>query len=650
MGWSSWSSIRSSPTEAKVKAQAQAMSNTLKSHGYTYINLDDFWYLNPSTAVDQYGRWEVDTSKFPDGISGLASYVHSLGLKFGIYLTPGIPVAAVNQNTPIEGTSYHAQDIANTSKYETNYNFGDKVMYYIDYSKPGAQAFVNSWADLLASWGVDFLKIDGVGDQDIPDIQAWSQALKQSGRQIYFHLSNSLDVNNASVWRQNANGWRVSGDVECYCSTLVTWNSFSNRFNIAPNWVQWAGPGGWNDLDSLDVGNGSKDGITNDERQTYMTLWAISAAPLYIGDDLTSLDSYGLSLLTNDEVIAVDQSGVVAAPFSTGTQQQVWRAYEPDGSYTVALFNLSSASATVSVNWSQLGFSGSASVRDLWNHNNLGSFTNGYSATLNTHASMLLKVVPANPGTIPSYEAESSANTLSGGAVVASCSGCSGGEKVGYVGHGGTLQFNNIYESTAGSYALTIYYCDGDSGRYAEMSVNGSPGSTLNFANTGGFNTVGSITVTVNLNAGDNTIKFYNDSDWTPDFDRITLPPMLLSYEAESSVNTLSGGAVIASCSGCSGGEKVGYVGNGGTLQFNDVNVGSSGNYALTIYYCDGDSGRSANMSVNGGTGTTLNFSNTGGWNIVGTLTVTVSLNAGNNTIKFYNNSNWAPDFDRITV
>jgi alpha-galactosidase len=399
MGWSSWSSIRSNPTEATIKAQAQALANTLKSYGYSYINLDDFWYLNPTTSVDQYGRWNVDTSRFPDGMAATANYVHSLGLKFGIYLTPGIPVAAVRQNTPIQGTSYHAADIADTSRYETNYNFGNNAMYYINYSKPGAQAFINSWADELASWGVDFLKIDGVGDWDIPDIQAWSTALRQSGRPIYFSLSNSLDVNNVSIWQQNANGWRISGDVECYCSTLVTWNSVSSRFSIAPRWVGDGGPGGWNDLDSLDVGNGARDGLTNDERQSYMTLWAIESAPLSIGDNLTSLDSYGLSLLTNSEVIAVDQAGHQAHPISQASSQQVWFANNGDGSYTVALFNLGGSTATVSVNWSSLGFSGAASVRDLWSHTNLGTVTNSFSATLNTHASRLLKVTPGSVAT-----------------------------------------------------------------------------------------------------------------------------------------------------------------------------------------------------------------------------------------------------------
>ncbi len=396
LGWSSWSTIRSNPTAANIEAQAQGLASNLKSHGYMYVNVDDFWYQNPSSTVDQYGRWAIDSTRFPNGIAAVATYVHNLGLKFGLYVTPGIPVAAVNQNTAIQGTSYHAKDIANTSKYETNYNFGNKVMYYIDYTKPGAQAFVNSWANLFASWGVDFLKIDGVGDSDISDIQAWSTALKQSGRAIYFHLSNSLDINNVSTWQQNANGWRIDGDVECYCSTLVTWNSVSSRFNAAPQWATYGSAGGWNDLDSLDVGNGSKDGLTNDERQTYMTLWASSAAPLYTGDDLTSLDSYGLSLLTNDEVIAVDQAGHPAHPVSQASSQQVWFANNGNGTYTVALFNLATSSATVTANWSDLGFSGSAAVHDVWSHSDLGNSTGSFSATLNAHGSRLLTVTPNN--------------------------------------------------------------------------------------------------------------------------------------------------------------------------------------------------------------------------------------------------------------
>jgi hypothetical protein len=404
LGWSSWSFIRRNPTETNIEAQAAAMHDSgLVSHGYGYVNIDDFYYLNPATTVDTYGRWVVDSSEFPDGMAAVAGYVHGLGEKFGMYLTPGIPVAAYRQNTPIEGTSYHAQDIvSDTSDYETNYNYGNGSMYYIDYTKnpAAAQAFLNSWADELASWGVDYLKLDGVGDGDIGDVQHWSQALNQTGRPIHFELSNSLDVRNGSVWQQYANGWRIDGDVECYCSStsypLTNWNNVASRFTDDPAWTRFAGSGGWNDLDSVEVGNGSNDGLTVDERQTQLTLWAVAAAPLVLGTDLTHLDSTDLGLLTNDEVIAVDQHGHPAHPVDRLTQQQVWVAANGDGSYTVALFNLGGSAATVTANWTDVGFGGTASVRDLWSHTELGSFTGSFSATLNAHASRLLKVTPTS--------------------------------------------------------------------------------------------------------------------------------------------------------------------------------------------------------------------------------------------------------------
>ncbi|MEU5540626.1 alpha-galactosidase [Streptomyces sp. NPDC020362] len=403
MGWSSWSFLRQNPTEANIKAQAAALAKSgLTGHGYTYVNIDDFWYLNPAATVDTYGRWATDPARFPHGMAAVGSYVHKLGEKFGMYLTPGIPVAAYQQNTPIEGTSFHARDIvSDTTHYETNYNFGSGSMYYIDYAKnpAAAQAFLNSWADQLASYGVDYLKIDGVGDWDIPDIQHWSEALRQSGRAIHLELSNNLDVNNAPTWRQYTNGWRIDGDIECYCSSssypLTNWNNVAQRFADVPQWTQFAGPGGWNDLDSIEVGNGADNGLNLDERQTQMTLWAITGSPLLLGTDLTRLDSADLKLLGNDAVIAVDQAGHPARPVDRLTQQQAWYAPNPDGSYTVALFNLGSSAATVTAHWSDLGFSGSASVRDLWSHQDLGSAAGVFSATLDPHGSRLLKVTPA---------------------------------------------------------------------------------------------------------------------------------------------------------------------------------------------------------------------------------------------------------------
>ena len=408
LGWSSWSFLRSSPTEAKMKAQAQAMSTSgLVAAGYKYVNLDDFYYLNPANTVDSYGRWVIDTAKFPDGMANVGSYIHSLGEKFGMYLTPGIPVAAYNQNTPIQGTSYHARDIvSNTSSYATNYNYGNGSMYYIDYAKnpAAAQAFLNSWANLLAGYGIDYVKIDGISGNDgdgqaVADVQHWSQALNQTGRTIHLELSNDLDLNNTAAWQQYSNGWRIDGDVECYCGSgsypLTNWNNVSQRFSDVVPWIGAGGTGGWNDLDSLEIGNGSNDGLTLDERKTAMTLWAVENSNLTLGVDMTALDSTDVGLLTNSEVLAVDQSGHPARAVDRTTPYQAWYAANGDGSYTVALFNTSGATATVGVNWADIGFTGSsATVHDDWSHSNAGTFATGYSVSLPTHGATLLKVVP----------------------------------------------------------------------------------------------------------------------------------------------------------------------------------------------------------------------------------------------------------------
>ena len=169
LGWSTWSFIRMHPTAAKVEAQASAMRDSgLQKVGYEYINLDDFWYECPSSAgpnVDSYGRWVTDASKFPaqgdtNGIKAVADYIHSLGLKFGIYTTPGISKQAVAKNTPIKGSQYTAAQIAEPSAKQYNYNC--KGIVGIDYRKPGSQEYTNSWAEMFASWGVDYIKIDGM--------------------------------------------------------------------------------------------------------------------------------------------------------------------------------------------------------------------------------------------------------------------------------------------------------------------------------------------------------------------------------------------------------------------------------------------------------------------------------------------------------
>ncbi|QHW31849.1 hypothetical protein GZH47_14075 [Paenibacillus rhizovicinus] len=417
MGWSSYSlQVYDGPSgnwtsAAKIKAQSDAMHEKLQSHGYDYINIDAGW----NGGMDEYGRPIPSTQLYPDGFQNVIDYVHHNGQKIGIYMIPGLSPAAYDADLPIYGApGCSMKDIAAQPLRQADYwEIGYKIDFESESSKGCAQAYIDSIADLIASWGIDFVKFDSVtpgsGHNDTTidargDVEAWSKALAKQDHKIWFELSWALDHKYADYWKQLANGWRVDWDVESYDNKIgmTQWSNIARLFPDAALWWRDAGPGGWNDFDSLNVGNGSMDGLTKDERQSAMTLWAMSSAQLYTGDDLTRLDDYGLSLLTNDEVIAVNQAGHPAHPVSTTTNNQVWYANNGDGTYTVALFNLGSKSADVAVDWSDIGLQGGATVRDLWGHKDLGAFGTGYTAAnLEPHASRLFKVT-ANGGSISS--------------------------------------------------------------------------------------------------------------------------------------------------------------------------------------------------------------------------------------------------------
>ncbi|MHB8390434.1 MAG: glycoside hydrolase family 27 protein [Acidobacteriaceae bacterium] len=384
LGWSSWSFLREHPTAARIEAQASAMQNSgLQKLGYEYVNLDDFWEQCPGSQgpnVDPYGRWVIDSSRFPadgdtNGIQVVADHIHSLGMKFGIYVTPGISRQAVVKNTPIQGTPYTAAQIAEPSIAENNYNC--KGMVRIDYSKPGAQAYINSWVDMLASWGVDYIKIDGISDKNVPDIKAWSGAIRQSGRPMVLDITQgSYTQAIAPTLMKYANQWEFAPDVECYsCEKkgssypLTSWKDVEKRFNYVAEWQPYAGPGGFNDYDSLEVGNGSNDGLTPVERQTQLSLWALGSSPLLLGVDLTHLDPLDLQYLKNTAVLAVDQDSIAAKRVvNTGTQQ-VFTKKEANGDVIIGLFNTGSKAETVSVAASAAGLpekEGGYSLENLW--------------------------------------------------------------------------------------------------------------------------------------------------------------------------------------------------------------------------------------------------------------------------------------------
>ncbi|MGW5568441.1 alpha-galactosidase D [Streptomyces tendae] len=549
MGWSSWS-MQSSKypglnpdgdysylTEANVLKQAGALAAKLKKYGYEYVNIDAGWWRDQdwTPEFDRYARQQADPVRFPRGMKPVADDLHAKGLKAGIYLPVGLEKEAyADGKSPIwnaEGCT--TADIVYDDLRTTN---GWDSAYKIDFSDPCAQKYVDSQARMFADWGYDFLKLDGVGpgsfksgDQydNVADVAAWKKAIAATGRPIHLELSWSLDIGHAEDWKKYSQGWRIDTDVECYCNTLVSWeNSVDDRWADTPAWTRHAGPGGWNDLDALNVGNGEMDGLTKAERQSYATLWAIAKSPLYTGDDLTRLDGYGLSLLTNREVIAVNQGDAPPARLVTASDpQQVWAAKNPDGTYTVALFNLADAPAAVTADFSALGFTGRAAVRDLWNHENLGTHRNRITQALPAHGSRLFTLTPKGAAAVAltGYEAESGDNTLGGSASVADCSACSDGRKVGNLYVGGKLTFNDVVVPETGTYQVRISYVSGDA-RPAYVSAGGGGAVRHTFASTGDWGTVSTATVPVQLKAGANTLTIDSGSDYAPDIDRIDVP------------------------------------------------------------------------------------------------------------------------------
>jgi Alpha galactosidase A/Alpha galactosidase C-terminal beta sandwich domain len=418
MGWSSWSFLRLGADAAQVEGEARALVSTgLAAAGYRHLNIDDGWYQCPGPQgpnVDPYGRWVVNTARYPDvgrdnGIQALAAYVHRLGLKFGIYETAGISMQAVAKNTPILGTSATADEIA-TTKPQNNYNCGGMVD--INYRKPGAQAYVNSVVDELASWGVDYIKLDGITNSNGPDVKAWHAAIRQSGRPILLDITQgSFTIKIAPLLKKYANQWEFKPDIEINgphegpangCNAppypgclsvfpLTSYAHWSDRFGAVARWQPYGGPGGFNDYDSVEVGNGSADsGMSLAASESQLSLWALGSAPFILGIDLTKAvtNAYGtsagitprdLSLLTNRRVIEVDQDSIdasrIAAVGTPGRRagDQVFAKVERRGDAVVGLFNtttaLRSMPVTISTTAAAIGLAPDPHgylVQDLW--------------------------------------------------------------------------------------------------------------------------------------------------------------------------------------------------------------------------------------------------------------------------------------------
>jgi hypothetical protein len=423
LGWSTWSFFRMTSDAAIDEAAARAMKQSgLERLGYRYINQDDFWYQCPGRQgpnVDHYGRWVVRSGKFPhgpggeNGVAAVASYVHSLGLKFGIYVTPGISDQAVAKNTPIMGTRYTADDIATKAR-QNNYNCGG--MTGIDYSKPGAQAYVNSIVDQFARWGVDYIKLDGITDANTADIAAWSNAIRQLGRPMQLDVTEgSYTVALGPTLDQYATQWEYSSDIENYGGKgLTNYPNVQRRFTTLALWEPTYGGrvfDGYNDFDSVEVGNcdnavGSTnrfgsvsypdgDGLSMAGRQTVLSLWALASSPLILGTNLTQLCRADMRLLRNRSVLSVEQDGIDGSMIVNKSTEKVIAKTERNGGVAVGLFNTAARPEVISVAASAIGLpaSGHYLRTDLWTHK-VTEVGGTISASVPPHGVAFYRVAP----------------------------------------------------------------------------------------------------------------------------------------------------------------------------------------------------------------------------------------------------------------
>lgn len=415
MGWNSWDSYGLTVTEAEFRANANWLAQHLGRHGWEYAVVDEGWYLqNPEAKAGRFhftmsadGRYLPAVNRFPSandaGFKPLADWAHSLGLKFGIHIIRGIPREAVDRNVPIAGSQFHAADAADKSDTcpwnSDNYGVTDT---------PAGQAYYDSIAKLYASWGVDLVKIDCIAANPYKGaaIRMFSQALRKTGRTIILSLSpGPAPLDKVQDLRRYAQMWRISGDVWDH------WNQWPNnewsqglkgQFDLAAKWAPYVTPGHWPDADMLPLGYlGPRPGygkprlsdLTQDEQRTLMTLWAMLRSPLIMGGNLTHMDEWATTLLTNDEVLAVDQHSTANRALVNDPKRAVWMAAVPRGSDVyVALFNLSDVPQTLDYTWSGLGLSGgSYRQRDLWEHHDLAP-AERLRVTLRPHASVLYRV------------------------------------------------------------------------------------------------------------------------------------------------------------------------------------------------------------------------------------------------------------------
>jgi len=545
MGWTTWNAYGCGGiNETVVKANAAAMaSNGMQAAGYQYVNLDDCWM---ATSRDSNGNLQADPNKFPSGIPSLVSYIHGLGFKIGLYEDMG---TATCDN--LNGVAH-----------------------------PGSYGSYQQDANTFVGWNIDYIKMDwcNTGGETANTVYAqFSQALGTAiananlSHPIYFSMCE-WGWNQPWTWgaQIGGNSWRTTPDL-----FVPTWSNMIQNLEATGAYFAYGGPGGWNDPDMLQVGNGglsspeangngwSGAGMTPYQEQTHFSLWAMVSAPLLASTDLTQVNSSNsttaanaqaaIATMTNTEVIAVDQDALHTPGVllnDNGAGLQIW-AKNVTGGTVLLLLNENATSATITVPFTGIGLTGTTAttVRDLWAHASLGTYTGSYSATVPAYGVSMVKL--GTTTTLPTqtvYMADAPGNTLAGGAVVQSCQStfgysCLDGNNVGFIGNSATatITMNNITAASSGTYEMLIYGLVSGT-RTFYVSVNGGASQQITMTGTS-FNLSFPVGMQVPLNAGNNTIQFSNPTAYAPNLDHIVL---IGTGVATSSSTVLSSSATTA--------------------------------------------------------------------------------------------------------
>lgn len=417
MGWNSWDCYGAGVTEDELLGNAEFMRDRLKQYGYQYVVCDIQWYEPAAKGnvynnfadlcMDEYSRLIPAVNRFPSSANGagfkpIADKIHSMGLKFGIHIMRGIPRQAVHRNTRIYGTTARARDIAS----QFSLCPWNTDMYGVDTEKRGAEEYYDSLFKLYASWGVDFVKVDDIANTEFSpqnpysaekEIEMIRAAIDRSGRDMVLSLSpGPAPLNKAEHLSKNANMWRISGDF------WDRWDKLRNMFSLCEKWYPYVKDGSFPDCDILPLGKlcidgsymgdmGRDSGFTKEEQKTMMTLWAVFRSPLFFGGELRLTDNYTLSLVTNPEVINVNQNSEKPLLVYNKGGIAVWQT-KIENCTAVAVFNLSDEEKHYKLSFLNLGIENVRAVRDLWARKDIPKCENDVAVSLKPHSSEFFEI------------------------------------------------------------------------------------------------------------------------------------------------------------------------------------------------------------------------------------------------------------------